>query len=244
VVAISVAAPVPRTSSAFFRTVNEDLVHLSGPAPNGVRLIVCECSRAGCAEALEVATTEYEAVRAHPTRFLVAPGHELADVQRVLTQTRRVAVIQERQECLRSQPPAANGRVEGSGKPPRVLIVDDDPAIRMLCSTNLEIEGIVVLEAPDGRRGLEQARSSHPQLVVTDVMMPGLDGFQLAETLRGDERTRRIPLIFLSGQGDPAFAARAHELGALAYLTKPFDPPALVSLVAGVLARFQPLTAM
>jgi CheY-like chemotaxis protein len=99
-----------------------------------------------------------------------------------------------------------NGRLSGNGKPPRVLI---------------------------GERGLEQARSERPDLVLTDVMMPGLDGFQLAEALRADERTRQIPLIFLSSEAGPTNAERAHELGALAYLTKPFDPPALASLVAG-----------
>jgi CheY-like chemotaxis protein len=125
-----------------------------------------------------------------------------------------------------------NGRLGGNGKPARVLVVDDDPACRMLCSINLQFEGVVVLEAADGRRGLEQARSERPDLVVTDVRMPGLDGFQLAEALRGDERTRQIPLIFISAETEPANAARAHELGALAYLTKPFDPPALASLVA------------
>jgi CheY-like chemotaxis protein len=126
-----------------------------------------------------------------------------------------------------------NGRLGGNGKPARVLIVDDDPAIRQLCSINLQIEGFVVLEAEDGRRGLEQVRLARPDLVVTDVRMPGLDGFQLAEALRRDERTRKIPLIFVSGETEPAEAARAHALGALAYLTKPFDPPALASLVAG-----------
>lgn len=122
-----------------------------------------------------------------------------------------------------------------------MLIVDDDPAIRMLCSETLAREGIVVLEAPDGRHGLAQARSRRPHLVVSDVMMPILDGFQLAEALRGDERTRRIPLIFLSGEHHAADAACARQLGALAYLTKPFDPATLASLVAGLLARFQPL---
>jgi CheY-like chemotaxis protein len=125
-----------------------------------------------------------------------------------------------------------NGRLSGNGKPPRVLIVDDDPAIRMLCSINLQIEGLRALEAADGERGLEQARSERPDLVVTDVMMPGLDGFQLAEALRSDERTRQIPLISLSSEAGPANAERANELGALAYLTKPFDPSALASLVA------------
>jgi CheY-like chemotaxis protein len=125
----------------------------------------------------------------------------------------------------------------GDAEPRRVLVVDDDPAIRMLCAVNLEIEGLVVLEAADGRRALEQARYEHLDLVVTDVMMPGLDGFDLAEALRRDERTREIPLIFLSGEADPASADRARRLGALAYLTKPFDPPALASLVAGELGR-------
>ncbi len=109
----------------------------------------------------------------------------------------------------------------------------DDPAIRLLCSVNLQIEGLLVLEAADGGRALEQARSKRPDLVVTDVMMPGLDGFELAEALRSDRRTRQIPLIFLSGEAEPAKASRARELGALAYLTKPFDPPAFASLVAG-----------
>jgi CheY-like chemotaxis protein len=131
-----------------------------------------------------------------------------------------------------------NGRPSGNGKPPRVLIVDDDPAIRMLCSISLEIEGLLVLEAADGERGLEQARSESPDLVLTDVMMPGLDGFQLAEALRSDERTCQTPLIFLSSEGGPANAERAHDLGALAYLTKPFDPSALASLVAGAAAAF------
>ncbi|MGZ4353116.1 MAG: response regulator [Gaiellaceae bacterium] len=119
----------------------------------------------------------------------------------------------------------------------RVLVVDDDPAIRMLCSVNLQLEGLVVLEATDGRHGLEQARSHRPDLVLTDVMMPGLDGFQFAEALRGDERTRRVPLIFLSGETDAAHEIRARELGALGYLTKPFDPAALASMIAGVLGR-------
>ena len=96
-------------------------------------------------------------------------------------------------------------------KPRRVLVVDDDPTIRMLCAVNLGIEGVVVLEAPDGNLGLKQARSEHPDLVATDVMMPGLDGFELADALRRDERTREIPLIVLSSEADPANADRARS---------------------------------
>jgi DNA-binding response OmpR family regulator len=118
-----------------------------------------------------------------------------------------------------------------------VLIVDDDPGFRMLCAMNLQLEGLVVLEAADGRIGLEQARAACPDLVLSDVMMPGLDGFQLAEALRRDERTRTMPLIFISAESSTANEARASALGALAYLTKPFDPTALASLVATVLGR-------
>jgi CheY-like chemotaxis protein len=122
-------------------------------------------------------------------------------------------------------------------KSPRVLVVDDDPNARTLCSINLLLEGLEVLEAEDGRRGLVRARLESPDLVVTDVAMPGLNGFELAEALRRDDNTARIPLIFISGEHDADNEARARSLGALAYVTKPFDPPALAKLVASALAR-------
>ena len=117
-----------------------------------------------------------------------------------------------------------------------VLIVDDDPAMRTLCAMSLQMEGLVVLEAPDGETALAHARSDCPDLVLTDVKMPGLDGFALAEALRDDLRTSRVPLIFLSGETGTANKARADELGALAYVTKPFDPDALASLVEDALS--------
>ncbi len=120
---------------------------------------------------------------------------------------------------------------------PRVLVVDDDSNARALCSINLLLEGLEVLEAEDGRRGLARARLENPDLVVTDVAMPGLDGFELAEALRLDEHTANIPLIFLSGETDAANEARAQSLGALAYVTKPFDPAAFAKLVAGALTH-------
>jgi CheY-like chemotaxis protein len=123
---------------------------------------------------------------------------------------------------------------------PCVLIVDDDPAIRWLCSINLEAAGLAVREAADGRQALDRALSERPDLVLTDVRMPRLDGFQLAEALREDERTREIPLIFVSAEDAPENEARARALGALAYLTKPFDPSALASTVADALGRSSP----
>ena len=119
---------------------------------------------------------------------------------------------------------------------PRVLLVDDDPAIRMICSIHLERAGMTVLEAADGRHALERARFECPDLVVTDVMMPELDGFGLAEALRRSKRTRDIPLIFLTGGSDEGGELRAQALGAVGYLSKPFDPHVFATLVARWLA--------
>jgi CheY-like chemotaxis protein len=223
--------------SAFSRAVNDELIGLS-TAHGGIRRIVCECSRRMCTELLDVTLADYEAVRAHSTRLLVVPGHEVANVQRVVTRTRRVAVVQEQQESLRMQFGVTNGFHVRNGKRPRVLIVEDEPFICKLWALNLRAAGLSVLEAPDGFRGLDRARSERPDLVTTDVGLPGLDGFQLAEALRQDKRTRRIPLIFLSGGAEAAAADRAYALGAVAVLSKSCDLRAAASLVAGVLARF------
>ena len=107
------------------------------------------------------------------------------------------------------------------------------------CSINLRRVGLEVLEAEDGIRGLERALADRPDFVVLDVMMPGLNGFELAARLRGEERTRQTPLVFLTGETDRKKRARARTLGALAYVGKPFDPVALADLVAGALGRDQ-----
>ena len=116
---------------------------------------------------------------------------------------------------------------------PRVLLVDDDAAIRTLCSLNLRALGIDVIEAEDGSQGLQLARRERPDLVLLDVSMPGLDGFEVGALVRRHRKTRHIPLMFLSGEAEND--ARARELGAIACLAKPFDPVALSTLIASTL---------
>jgi CheY-like chemotaxis protein len=113
---------------------------------------------------------------------------------------------------------------------PRVLLIDDDAAVRMLCSVNLRALGIEVLEAEDGAEGWELARRERPDLVLLDVSMPGLDGFEVAELVRGHRKTRHLPLMFLTGEAGND--ERARKLGAIACLTKPFDLDALTSFIA------------
>jgi DNA-binding response OmpR family regulator len=119
----------------------------------------------------------------------------------------------------------------------RVLVIDDEAPIRLLCRVNLEAEGIEVLEAPDGTSGLDVARKEHPDVVLLDVMMPGLDGWRVAEELLEDEETRGIPIIFLTARAEFRDRARGLDIGGLDYVTKPFNPLELAPLVRDLLDR-------
>jgi DNA-binding response OmpR family regulator len=121
----------------------------------------------------------------------------------------------------------------------RTLIVDDEAPIRLLCRVNLEAEGIEVLEAPDGATGLEVARTEKPDAILLDVMMPGLDGWNVAEQLLSDETTSAIPIIFLTARADLRDRVRGMDTGGLDYITKPFNPLELASLVRDVVAAVE-----
>jgi CheY-like chemotaxis protein len=93
----------------------------------------------------------------------------------------------------------------------KVLVVDDEAPIRLLCRVNLEAEKMEVLEAADGETGLEIARTEKPDVVLLDVMMPGIDGWQVAERLFEDEATSQIPLIFLTARSRARRRRLHHE---------------------------------
>jgi len=118
----------------------------------------------------------------------------------------------------------------------KVLIIDDEAPIRLLCRVNLEAEGMEVVEAPDGPTGLEVVESERPDAILLDVMMPGLDGWSVAERLLEMEDTREIPIVFLTARADLRDRARGMDLGGLDYITKPFNPVDLASLVEEVVS--------
>ena len=119
----------------------------------------------------------------------------------------------------------------------RVLVIDDEAPIRLLCRVNLEAEQMEVLEASDGPTGLEKARNEDPDVILLDVMMPGLDGWQVAEELLDNERTSAIPIVFLTARAEVRDRARGLDLGGIDYVTKPFNPLELAPLVRGLLDR-------
>jgi two-component system, OmpR family, alkaline phosphatase synthesis response regulator PhoP len=120
-----------------------------------------------------------------------------------------------------------------------VLVIDDEAPIRLLCRVNLEAEGMKVFEAADGPMGLEQARENTPDVVLLDVMMPGLDGWRVAEQLLQDDRTSEIPIIFLTARAEFRDRARGLDIGGVDYVTKPFNPLELAPLVLDLLERIE-----
>ena len=120
----------------------------------------------------------------------------------------------------------------------KVLIIDDEAPIRLLCRVNLEAEGLEVVEAADGEQGLEVARAEEPDAILLDVL-PGLHGWAVAERLLEDEKTRNIPIIFLTARADLRDRARGMDLGGVDYVTKPFNPVDLAPLVRGVVAAVE-----
>jgi len=119
----------------------------------------------------------------------------------------------------------------------RVMAVDDDHVIRGLLEVNLEMEGHEVITAVDGQDALDRVRDERPDLILLDVMMPNVNGWQVAETLKNDPETRNIPIVFLSARAMEADVRKGTDLGVQAYVTKPFDPIDLMDLVNRLIAE-------
>ncbi|MGE5801153.1 MAG: protein kinase domain-containing protein [Gemmatimonadota bacterium] len=129
---------------------------------------------------------------------------------------------------------AAEQHVAGAA---RVLVVDDDELLREQLAMVLERLGHSVIMAENGRAGLEAAERDAPDLVITDLSMPGMDGFELLERLKAGTRTQHIPVIVVSGEGDAASVVRCLERGAEDHLTKPYEAMVLAARIRTSLER-------
>ncbi|MGZ5351632.1 MAG: GGDEF domain-containing response regulator [Actinomycetota bacterium] len=118
-----------------------------------------------------------------------------------------------------------------------VLVVDDDPFIARLLEIELKAAGYEVRVANDGRQALDLARERCPELVLADVMMPVMDGFELTRQLRADSRTASVSVIMLTARGLSADKLEGFSVGADDYIVKPFDTPELLARIRGVLRR-------
>lgn len=135
----------------------------------------------------------------------------------------------------------AHGPGGGGGKTGgrKVLVVDDEQSIRLICSINFQASGWECVEAVNGEEGLERVRLERPEIVLLDVMMPLVDGWEVAERLAEDPATRDIPVVFLTARAERRDRERAHALGAVGYLAKPLDPVKLPGQIEELLQRLE-----
>jgi two-component system chemotaxis response regulator CheY len=118
----------------------------------------------------------------------------------------------------------------------RILTVDDSRTMRDMLRMALEGAGFHVTQAEDGAEGLEVLKDAAPDVIITDINMPRLDGFGFIEGVRKDERLRAVPILVLTTESDPGKKARARAAGATGWIVKPFSPASLVDAIRRVAA--------
>jgi len=123
--------------------------------------------------------------------------------------------------------------------PKRLLVVDDDASLLLAVSETFRAEGYVVTTARRGAEALVRIAERIPDLIISDIRMPGMDGYQLARNLRSAPHTRLIPIVFLTAKDETADRVAGFRSGVDAYITKPFEPEELVAIVSGILARVE-----
>jgi two-component system alkaline phosphatase synthesis response regulator PhoP len=121
----------------------------------------------------------------------------------------------------------------------KILVVDDEIYIVHILDFSLGMEGYEVVTALDGEQALEKARTEKPDLIVLDIMMPKLDGYETCKILKGDDATKDIPVILLSAKGRNVDQKIGFEVGADDYITKPFSPRKLVERINSILGQNQ-----
>jgi DNA-binding response OmpR family regulator len=114
----------------------------------------------------------------------------------------------------------------------KILLVDDEPEFVSMLKMRLEANGYEVVTSCDGKSGLEAVQTENPNLLILDVMMPGMDGFQVLRQIRRAEKTRYLPVIMLTAKGESKSIFRSQELGVTDYLIKPFEPSELLAACA------------
>lgn len=119
----------------------------------------------------------------------------------------------------------------------KILIVEDEKDILELIAFNLECTGYTVFKASNGEEGVEIVKKHLPDLILLDLMMPGIDGFDVCRTLKQNKNTKNIPIIMLTARGEDTDIVSGLELGAEDYITKPFSPKILIARIRTVLRR-------
>ncbi|MDD5691278.1 MAG: response regulator [Candidatus Omnitrophica bacterium] len=119
----------------------------------------------------------------------------------------------------------------------RVLIIDDETDLMEMVSLRLEANGYQVIFASDGQEGLDKARTEKPDLIILDLMLPKIEGYKVCRMLKFDEKYKHIPVILFTARAEEPDVKLGKEVGADAYITKPFEPDILLDKVAQLLKK-------
>jgi DNA-binding response OmpR family regulator len=133
--------------------------------------------------------------------------------------------------------PAAAPAAAAGGAKRKVLIADDDRMTRLILKMMLEKEGLAVIEAENGAAGMEKARLDRPDLMMVDLQMPDMDGYQFLEMVRGDDKLMAVPVIVVTADTSTEVETKVLEMGADDYVTKPFEPEVLLSRLRAAFRR-------
>jgi DNA-binding response OmpR family regulator len=120
---------------------------------------------------------------------------------------------------------------------PRVLLVDDEPILLRLIQVNMRLEGFEVVACSTGEDALRSAQETVPDAVVLDVLLPGIDGFEVCRRLRAEPATAAVPIVMVTAQAQDEDRERGYALGVHEYVTKPFEPAELVAIVRRALSE-------
>jgi len=119
----------------------------------------------------------------------------------------------------------------------KILVIDDESSLVEMLSIRLEANNYQVIAASDGQEGLDKARSESPDLIILDLMLPKLDGYQVCRMLKSDEKYKQIPIVIFTARAQESDIKAGNEAGADAYITKPFEPAILLGKVSQLLEK-------
>jgi len=145
-----------------------------------------------------------------------------------------VTIVDQRGSTVMEREARAHADLPGRPRP-IALVADDDPGVRALLAEVLDEMGLETFTASNGLELMELVERMQPSLIIVDVMMPRMDGYTAVARLRGQAMTDRVPIIVLTGRGDPSFKALSDGMGANVHLTKPFVPSELAEAVRALL---------
>ena len=117
----------------------------------------------------------------------------------------------------------------------KILIVDDELFVRELIKIKLKLYGLVIIEGSNGLEAVDLAQKEKPDLILLDLMMPKMDGFEACQKLKADPKTAQIPVLILTARGEQVFREKGEAVGAIGIITKPFSPQKLAETVMEIL---------